>query len=146
MTKNPNKSFTITMSLFPHNIYYPEWKFKVFNAQTEYTHSVVLYNKLELFPLLLNKSLLVVSKIWFYNNGEGTDIQYDNMMTSSNGNMFRVTGPLCGQFTGLLRIPHTNASDAELWRFLWSAPEQTAEQTIETLVIWDAITLNMTSQ
>ena len=30
------------------------------------------------------------------------------------------------------------ASDAELWCFLWSAPEQTAEQTIETPVIWDA--------
>ena len=23
-----------------------------------------------------------------------------NMMTSSNGNIFRVTGPLCGEFTG----------------------------------------------
>ena len=29
--------------------------------------------------------------------------------------------------------------------FLWSAPEQTAEQTIETLVIWDAIVVIMTS-
>ena len=24
----------------------------------------------------------------------------DTMMTSSNGNIFRVTGPLCGEFTG----------------------------------------------
>ena len=30
-----------------------------------------------------------------------------NMMTSSNGNIFRVTGPLCGQFTGVRRIPLT---------------------------------------
>ena len=30
-------------------------------------------------------------------------------------------------------IPLTNAIDAELWCFLWSAPEQTVEQTIETL-------------
>ena len=45
------------------------------------------------------------------------------MMTSSNGNIFRVTGPLCGQFTGLRWIPRTKASDAELWCFLWSAPE-----------------------
>ena len=29
--------------------------------------------------------------------------------------------------------------------FLWSAPEQTAEQTIETVMIWDAIALIMTS-
>ena len=27
------------------------------------------------------------------------------MMTSSNGNIFRVTGPLCGEFTGHRRIP-----------------------------------------
>ena len=43
------------------------------------------------------------------------------MMTSSNGNIFRVTGPLCGEFTGHRWIPHTKASDAELWCF-WSAP------------------------
>ena len=44
------------------------------------------------------------------------------MMTSSNGNIFRVTGPLCGEFTGPRWIPRTKASDAELWCFLWSAP------------------------
>ena len=32
------------------------------------------------------------------------------MMTSSNGNIFRVTGPLCGEFTGPRWIPRTNAS------------------------------------
>ena len=31
------------------------------------------------------------------------------MMTSSNGNMFRVTGPSCGEFTGHRWIPHTKA-------------------------------------
>ena len=40
------------------------------------------------------------------------------MMTSSNGNIFRVTGHLCGEFTGLRWIPRTKASDAELWSFL----------------------------
>ena len=44
------------------------------------------------------------------------------MMTSSNGNIFRVTGHLCGEFTGLQWIPRTKASDAELWYFLWCAP------------------------
>ena len=39
----------------------------------------------------------------------------------------------------------TKVSDAELLYFLWSAPEQTVEQTIETRVIWDAIVLIMTS-
>ena len=61
------------------------------------------------------------------------------MMTSSNGNRFRVAGPLWGM------IPLTIASDAELWCFLWSAPEQTVEQTIETQVISDGIALIMTS-
>ena len=63
------------------------------------------------------------------------------MMTSSNGNIFRVTGPLCGEFTGHQWIPLTKGSDTKLWCFLWSAPEQTVEQTIERLVIWDAIAL-----
>ena len=45
------------------------------------------------------------------------------MMTSSNGNIFRVTGPLCVEFTGDRWIPRTKASDAELWCFIWSAPE-----------------------
>ena len=40
------------------------------------------------------------------------------MMTSSNGNIFRVTGPLCCEFTGVRWIPRTKASDAELWCFL----------------------------
>ena len=46
-----------------------------------------------------------------------------SMMTSSNGNTFRVTGPLCREFTGLRWIPRTKASDAELSCFLWSAPK-----------------------
>ena len=44
------------------------------------------------------------------------------LMTSSNGSIFRVTGPLCGEFTGNRWIPHTKASDAELCCFLPSAP------------------------
>ena len=45
------------------------------------------------------------------------------MMTSSNGSIFRVTGHLCGEFTGSRWIPRTKASDAELWCILWSASE-----------------------
>ena len=43
------------------------------------------------------------------------------IMMSSNGNIFRVTGPLWGEFTGHRWIPGTKASDAELRCFLWSA-------------------------
>ena len=45
------------------------------------------------------------------------------MMTSSNGNIFRVTGHLCGEFTGPRWIPRTKASDTELWCFLWTTSE-----------------------
>ena len=61
------------------------------------------------------------------------------IMTSSNRNSYRVTGPLWGGSTGHRWFPLAKAS------FLLTAPEQTAEQTIETLVIWDAIVLIMTS-
>ena len=54
-----------------------------------------------------------------------------SMMTSSNGNIFRVTGPLCGEFAGHRWIPLTKASDAELWCFL-SVPEQTVTSKFPT--------------
>ena len=38
-------------------------------------------------------------------------------MTSSNGNIFRDTGTLWGEFTGYRWIPLTKTSDAELWCF-----------------------------
>ena len=59
--------------------------------------------------------------------------------------ILRVTGPLWGESTGHQWIPPTKASEAELWCFIWSAPEQTVEQKNETPVIWDAIVLIMTS-
>ena len=55
--------------------------------------------------------------------------------------IFRVTGLLWVESTG----DRPEASGAELWCYLWSAPEQKAEQTIGTPVIWDAIALIMTS-
>ena len=45
------------------------------------------------------------------------------MMTSSNGNIFHVTGHLCGEFTGHGWIPCTKATDVELWCFIWFAPQ-----------------------
>ena len=46
-----------------------------------------------------------------------------SMMTSSNGNIFRVIGPLCVEFTGHRWIPLTRAIDADVWYFLWSVSE-----------------------
>ena len=46
------------------------------------------------------------------------------MMTSSNGNIIRIIGHLCGDFTGHRWIPLTKASDSELWCSFSSAPEK----------------------
>ena len=61
---------------------------------------------------------------------QGQGLQND-MMTSSNGNIFRVTGHLCGEFAGHRWIPRTKASGAELWCFLSSVPELTVEYNRE---------------
>ena len=66
------------------------------------------------------------------------------MMTSSKWNILCVTGLAWGESTCHWWIPLTKAIDADFC-FLWSAPEQTVEQTIETPVTWDAITVIMTS-
>ena len=58
-------------------------------------------------------------KVWLIN----ADTLPRNMMTSSNGDIFRVTGPMGGGFIGHWWIPLTKASDAELWYFLWYAIE-----------------------
>ena len=55
-------------------------------------------------------------------------------------NVFRIIGP----FWGDRWIPLMKAGDAELCCFLWSAPEQTVEQTVETQLIWDSIAVTMT--
>ena len=57
-----------------------------------------------------------------------TTINTIRMMTSSKGNIFRVTGHLGGESTGNQWIPLTKASDEEIWCFIWSAPEQLSKQ------------------
>ena len=86
--------------------------------------------------------------IWKYCLGNAWSqrvVSYDlhDMMKSSNGNIFRVTDPLWGESTGHWWIPLPKSSDTELWYFLWSAAEQTIEQTIETPVMLEAVSLTM---
>ena len=59
--------------------------------------------------------------------------------------VIRVTGPFCGGIHRSPMDPLTKANDAEVWCFLWPAPEQTVQQTLKTLVIWDAIAIIMAS-
>ena len=77
---------------------------------------------------ILFDSILKTSKEWSVDGDVAvlqvnSASQFQIMMTSSNGNNFRVTGHLCGEFTGTRWIPRTKASDAELWCFPWSASE-----------------------
>ena len=58
--------------------------------------------------------------IWFlrgclFGRGLGEPGACVRIMESSNGNIFRVTGHLCGEFTGHRWIPRTKAGDAEIW-------------------------------
>ena len=69
--------------------------------------------------------LLVVSITWIFLKQHRGDICHISqgplfrlsMMTLSNGNIFRVTDPLWGEFTGHRWNPLIEASDAELWYF-----------------------------
>ena len=63
--------------------------------------------------------MYIVTGLSYHRSPDAVELSV--MMTSSNGNIFRVTGPLCREFTGHRWFPLTLASDAELWCFLWSA-------------------------
>ena len=75
-------------------------------SQGEQTMIYSYINKVRDWHYSLN-NLCFVSSVIFH------------MMTSSNDNIFRVTGHLCGEFTGDRWIPSTKDSDAEPWCFLW---------------------------
>ena len=56
-------------------------------------------------------------RLWLY-----VSSHYRDVMTSSNGNIFRVTGPFMREIHRSWWIPLKMSIDAELWCFLWSAP------------------------
>ena len=70
-------------------------------------HTVYLSNY-QLFYSMFVEIVWTITNIfvcWFA-------IEYStDMITSSNGNIFRVTGHLCREFSGPRRIPRTKASD-----------------------------------
>ena len=118
---------------------YTYWTWSVrTGASDNYVHHRVPYITLIISAMYACKQAVLATQyptLWLFNN----------MMMSSNENIFRVTGPLWGESTGHRWIPLTKVSDTEPWRFLWLGPKWTVGWTIETLVIWDAIALIMTS-
>ena len=68
------------------------------------------------------------------------------MVTSSNGNIFRVTGPLCGEFTGPGEFPAQRPVTRSFDVFFDLRPnKRLSKQPTMRLVIWDAIVVIMTS-
>ena len=59
------------------------------------------------------------------------------VMTSSYRNILPVTGPLWGESTG--GFPAQRLVTQNFVVFLWFAPEQTVEQSVELPVLWDAM-------
>ena len=112
--------------LWRNSVYFSRFHFRIQGHIVPWSYSLLLF-----FFRLGSTNSLATPEV----------IMSSLMMTSSNGNIFRVTSYLCGEFTRHRWIPCTKASDRELWCFLWSPPEITVEQTIARLVIWDASSL-----
>ena len=77
---------------------------------------------------------------WFFSSGDFYPIvvlkpigEFHNHNDVMKWNIFRVIGPLGGELTGHRWFPLTKASDADLWCFRRSVPEQIAEQTIDVI-------------
>ena len=79
-------------------------------------------------PLIIEAVVFdwLVLKSWTYSRHKASMLvesdcflREPTMMVPSNRNIFRVTGLLCGEFTGYRWIPHIKASDAELSCFFY---------------------------
>ena len=102
VTRNPNefsaqfKSEAIIFSCFELSIFY-------IRVASEWAH--------------VNFDFVNWTSDWCYAGSHAMCSIILHMMTSSNGSIFRVTGHLCGEFTGPRWNHRTKASDAELWCF-----------------------------
>ena len=67
------------------------------------------------------------------------------MMTSSIGTIFRVTGPLCGEFTGPSEFPAQRPVTRSFDVFFDLRLNKRLSKQNVRLVIWDAIVVIMTS-
>ena len=74
-----------------------------------------------------------------------TDDMPHSMVTSSNGNIFRVTGPLCGEFTGPGEFPAQRPVTRSFDVFFDLRLNKGLSKQPLRLVIWDVIVVIMTS-
>ena len=91
------------------------WRLCLFTPLTTFTTSVrnFWYHMTLVYEYIDSRFQMHFFK--FHNNTEirNGSILGNIMVTSSNGNIFRITGHLCGEFTGRRWISRTKASDAE---------------------------------
>ena len=92
------------------------WSRKVSNLQNWVSNALVTltFDKFQSDRRTLNTDLTPMRLCEIFWQGILCDIHDD----VTNENIFRVTGLLCGEFTGHRWIPRTKASHAELWCFL----------------------------
>ena len=129
-------SFTETeMSSFWRNFHHwLHWKLSFWQLSVQPVMKISSKWRHFPFSVMLVFGLISVSIIHIllgYFTGTGTiapvlmkqpwRMNHQYMMTSSNGNILRITSPLCREFTSHRWISRTKASDTELWCFLWSA-------------------------
>ena len=93
------------------------------------------YNSKNVIYAFVNAYLSIPENLARMFGNPKPSMQMCNIMTSSNGNIFRGSGPSHRSQPVISGFP----SDTELLCFLWSVPEPTVEQQIETPVIWDAL-------
>ena len=106
---------------------------------TDTRYAMKMKNNL-IMPVLLFPYFLIIAKIADFvqdcNNSIANELELPQsctkpsicMVTSSNRSIVRVTFPWCREIGGHRWISVTKANDAELWCFLWFAPEQTVEK------------------
>ena len=106
----------------------------------------MLYLILQIDKRWIRDKLLGCGSFYAYSDSVTGVSHSQKLITSLNGNIFRATGRLWGEFSGHRWIPTTKASDAELLFCVRSVPAQTLrKQSIEMSVICDAIAPIMTS-
>ena len=97
----------------------------VLSAHAISWHPIVFFKKLSVWSLkssfLMKTIVFHAVTLWLNLSCRLVTGRYDatehTMMMSSNGNIFRVTGHLCGKFTGHRWILRTKTSDASFYVF-----------------------------
>ena len=101
-----------------------------FNSKLVYWYKCGILNSARATPFLQHRTVRDGTLSGFLHYGiffPENSLRFPwHMMTSSNGNIFFITGHLCGEFTGDRWIPRKRPVTG-IWCFLWFAPEWTVE-------------------